>query len=34
VRAVVSDLADHGTNRIYVASDCGGQQWIFATPLT
>jgi uncharacterized glyoxalase superfamily protein PhnB len=22
-----------GPNRIYIASDCGGQQWIFATPL-
>jgi uncharacterized glyoxalase superfamily protein PhnB len=30
---IVSELADHGPNRIYVASDCGGQQWIFATPL-
>ena len=31
---ILSDLADLGPNRIYVASDCGGQQWIFATPLT
>ncbi len=30
---IVSELADQGPNRIYVASDCGGQQWIFATPL-
>jgi len=31
---IVTDLADHGPNRIYIASDRGGQQWIFATPLT
>lgn len=31
---IVSDLVDHGSNRIYVASDCGGQQWIFATPIS
>ena len=30
---IITELADHGPNRIYVASDCGGQQWIFATPL-
>jgi uncharacterized glyoxalase superfamily protein PhnB len=30
---VVAEPADHGPNRIYIASDCGGQQWIFATPL-
>jgi len=30
---IINDPADHGPNRIYVASDCGGQQWIFATPL-
>jgi len=30
---IISDPADHGPNRIYVASDCGGQQWIFATPV-
>ena len=30
---IVSELADHPPNRIYIASDCGGQQWIFATPL-
>jgi uncharacterized glyoxalase superfamily protein PhnB len=23
----------HGDNKIYVASDCGGQQWIFAEPV-
>ena len=26
--------ADHGQNRIYIASDPEGQQWIFATPNT
>jgi len=31
---ITAELADHGPNRIYIASDCGGQQWIFATPLT
>ena len=30
---IISELADHGPNRLYVAGDCGGQQWIFATPL-
>ena len=30
---ILAELADLGTNRIYVAGDCGGQQWIFATPL-
>jgi len=30
---IISELADHGPNRIYVAGDCGGQQWIFATPI-
>jgi uncharacterized glyoxalase superfamily protein PhnB len=30
---IVSEPADHGPNRIYLASDCGGQQWIFATPI-
>ena len=30
---IVTDLAEHGPNRIYIASDCGGQQWIFATPV-
>jgi uncharacterized glyoxalase superfamily protein PhnB len=29
-----TELADHGPNLTYIASDCGGQQWIFATPLT
>ena len=32
--AIITEPVDHGPNRIYVASDCGGQQWIFATPLT
>jgi len=31
---IITDLVDHGPNRIYIASDCGGQQWIFASPLT
>ena len=30
---ILSAPADHGPNRLYVAGDCGGQQWIFATPL-
>ncbi len=30
---IIDEPGDHGPNRIYVASDCGGQQWIFATPL-
>jgi uncharacterized glyoxalase superfamily protein PhnB len=30
---IVSDLVDHPPNRIYIAADCGGQQWIFASPL-
>jgi uncharacterized glyoxalase superfamily protein PhnB len=30
---IVTGLTDHGPNRIYIASDCGGQQWIFAMPL-
>jgi uncharacterized glyoxalase superfamily protein PhnB len=30
---IITDLVDHGADRIYVASDCGGQQWIFASPL-
>jgi len=30
---IVTALADHGPNRIYIASDCGGQQWIFAAPV-
>jgi uncharacterized glyoxalase superfamily protein PhnB len=30
---IITDLADHGPNRIYIARDCGDQQWIFATPL-
>ena len=31
---IIAAPADHDPNRIYVTSDCGGQQWIFATPLT
>jgi uncharacterized glyoxalase superfamily protein PhnB len=30
---IINEPADHGPNRIYVVGDCGGQQWIFATPL-
>jgi uncharacterized glyoxalase superfamily protein PhnB len=30
---IVAELADHGPNRIYVASDSGGQQWIFGSPI-
>jgi len=30
---IIDEPADHGPNRTYVVSDCGGQQWIFATPL-
>ena len=30
---IVSEPAAHfSDNRIYIASDCGGQQWIFAEP--
>jgi uncharacterized glyoxalase superfamily protein PhnB len=32
--AIITEPVDHGPNRIYVASDCGGQQWIFAAALT
>ena len=31
---IVNEPADQGPNRIYIAADCGGQQWIFATPTT
>lgn len=31
---IVTEPADHGPNRIYIARDCGSQQWIFAAPLT
>ncbi len=31
---IITEPADHGPNRIYIAGDCGGQQWIFVTPLT
>ena len=30
---VITAPADQGPNRIYVAADPGGQQWIFATPV-
>ena len=30
--SIITAPADHGPNRIYIAGDCGGQQWIFATP--
>jgi uncharacterized glyoxalase superfamily protein PhnB len=30
---IINDPTDHGPNRIYVAADCGGQQWIFARSL-
>jgi hypothetical protein len=30
---IITDPADHGSNRLYVAADCGDQQWTFATPL-
>jgi uncharacterized glyoxalase superfamily protein PhnB len=30
---IVTEPSDHGPNRIHIAADCGGQQWIFATPL-
>ncbi len=30
---IVAEIGDHGPHRIYVASDCGAQQWIFATPI-
>ena len=30
---IVTELTDLGPNRIYVAVDCGGQQWIFARHL-
>jgi hypothetical protein len=30
---VITVPSDHGSNRVHIAADCGGQQWIFATPL-
>ena len=30
---IIDEPGDHGPNRIYVASDCGGQQWMLGTPL-
>jgi hypothetical protein len=33
-RAVAdTEVVDYGPTRIYVAGDCDGHQWIFATPL-
>jgi uncharacterized glyoxalase superfamily protein PhnB len=32
--AVINEPMDLGPNRVYVAGDCGGQQWIFARPLS
>jgi PhnB protein len=32
--SIIAPPADHGPNRIYIAADCGGQQWIFAQPLS
>jgi uncharacterized glyoxalase superfamily protein PhnB len=31
---ITTEPGDHGPNRIYVATDCGGQQWIFARPVS
>jgi uncharacterized glyoxalase superfamily protein PhnB len=31
--SIITEPSDFVPNRIYLASDCGGQQWIFATPL-
>jgi uncharacterized glyoxalase superfamily protein PhnB len=31
---ILTEPVAHGPNRIYVAGDPGGQQWIFATPLS
>jgi uncharacterized glyoxalase superfamily protein PhnB len=30
---ITTEPGDHGPNRIYIATDCGGQQWIFARPV-
>jgi uncharacterized glyoxalase superfamily protein PhnB len=30
---ITTEPAEHGPNRIYIATDCGGQQWIFARPV-
>jgi uncharacterized glyoxalase superfamily protein PhnB len=29
---ITTEPSDFGPNRIYIAVDCGGQQWIFARP--
>ncbi len=31
---VVTYPSDHGQNRIHIARDCGGHEWIFARPIT
>jgi hypothetical protein len=31
---IATEPGDHGPNCIYVSTDCGGQQWIFARPLS
>jgi len=31
--AIIAEPANHGPNRIYVARDPGGQEWIFASAL-
>ena len=30
---ITTEPADFGPNRIYIATDCGGHQWIFARPI-
>jgi uncharacterized glyoxalase superfamily protein PhnB len=30
---ITTEPGDQGPNRIYIATDCGGQQWIFARPV-
>ena len=30
---ILTEPVDHGSMRIYIAADCGSQQWIFATPI-
>jgi uncharacterized glyoxalase superfamily protein PhnB len=30
---VITEPSDQGPNRVHIVSDCGGHQWIFATPL-
>ena len=30
---IVSEPMDQGPTRIYIASDCGAHQWIFARPV-